>query len=58
MASFQQQPQLAAKGVAEMNRAVELAPNSARVRLVAPSMASAFRTRCATTSPKPKTWTS
>ena len=34
MASFQQQPQLAAKGVAEMNRAVELAPNSVRVRLV------------------------
>jgi tetratricopeptide (TPR) repeat protein len=34
MASFQQQPQLAAKGVADMNRAVELAPNSERVRLV------------------------
>jgi len=34
MASFQQQPQLAAKGVADMNRAVELAPNSVRVRLV------------------------
>lgn len=33
LASFQQQPQLAAKGVAEMNRAVELAPNSVRVRL-------------------------
>jgi hypothetical protein len=33
MASFQQQPQMAAKGVAEMNRAVELAPNSVRVRL-------------------------
>src|SRR5262249_51916458 len=33
MASFQQQPQLAAKGVAEMNRAVELAPNSVPVRL-------------------------
>jgi tetratricopeptide (TPR) repeat protein len=33
MASFQQAPQMAAKGVAEMNRAVELAPNSARVRL-------------------------
>ena len=34
MASFQQAPQQAAKGVAEMNRAVELAPNSVRVRLV------------------------
>jgi hypothetical protein len=34
MASFQQQPQLAAKGVADMNRAVNLAPNSVRVRLV------------------------
>jgi tetratricopeptide (TPR) repeat protein len=33
MASFQQQPQLAAKGVADMNRAVNLAPNSVRVRL-------------------------
>ena len=33
MASFQQAPQQAAKGVAEMNRAVELAPNSVRVRL-------------------------
>jgi tetratricopeptide (TPR) repeat protein len=33
MASFQQAPQLAAKGVTEMNRAVELAPNSVRVRL-------------------------
>jgi hypothetical protein len=33
MASFQQQPQLAANGVAEMNRAVELSPNSVRVRL-------------------------
>jgi tetratricopeptide (TPR) repeat protein len=34
MASFQQAPpQLAAKGIAEMNRAVELAPNSLRVRL-------------------------
>jgi tetratricopeptide (TPR) repeat protein len=34
MASFQQAPQIAAKGVAEMNRAVELAPDSVRVRLV------------------------
>jgi hypothetical protein len=33
MASFQQAPQLAAQGVAEMNRAVELEPNSVRVRL-------------------------
>jgi len=33
MSSFLQQPQLAAKGVAEMNRAVELEPKSARVRL-------------------------
>lgn len=33
MASFQQAPLMAAKGVAEMNRAVEIAPNSARVRL-------------------------
>jgi tetratricopeptide (TPR) repeat protein len=33
MASFQQAPQQAAKGVAEMNRAVELAPKSVRVRL-------------------------
>jgi len=34
MASFQKEPELAAKGVAEMNRAVELAPKSVRVRLV------------------------
>jgi hypothetical protein len=33
MASLQQQPDLAAKGVAEMNRAVQLAPSSVRVRL-------------------------
>ena len=33
MASFQNAPELAAKGVAEMNRAVELAPNSTRARL-------------------------
>jgi tetratricopeptide (TPR) repeat protein len=33
MATFLQAPQLAAKGVADMNRAVELAPNSVRVRL-------------------------
>jgi hypothetical protein len=33
MASFMQAPQLVAKGVAEMNHAVELAPNSVRVRL-------------------------
>jgi len=34
MASFQKAPQQAAKGVADMNRAVELAPHSVRVRLV------------------------
>jgi hypothetical protein len=34
MASFQNAPQMAAKGVADMNRAVELAPSSVRVRLV------------------------
>jgi tetratricopeptide (TPR) repeat protein len=34
MGSFQQPPQQAAKGIADMNRAVELAPNSVRVRLV------------------------
>ena len=45
MASFQQQPQLAAKGVAEMNRAVELGPNSCVSAWPAPSMASVFRTR-------------
>jgi tetratricopeptide (TPR) repeat protein len=33
MASFQKEPQMASKGVADMNRAVELAPKSARVRL-------------------------
>lgn len=33
IASFQQAPQLAAKGVAEMNRAVELEPKSVRIRL-------------------------
>ncbi len=34
MASFQKAPQQAAKGVADMNRAVEIAPNSERVRLL------------------------
>jgi hypothetical protein len=34
MALLQKAPELAAKGAAEMNRAVELAPNSVRVRLV------------------------
>jgi hypothetical protein len=34
MAAFQKDPQQAAKGVADMNRAVELAPKSVRVRLV------------------------
>jgi tetratricopeptide (TPR) repeat protein len=33
MASFQKAPQQAAKGVADMNRAVELTPKSVRVRL-------------------------
>ncbi len=34
MALLQKTPELGAKGAAEMNRAVELAPNSVRVRLV------------------------
>src|SRR5215469_313977 len=34
IATLQQQPQMAAKGVADMNRAVELAPHSVRVRLM------------------------
>jgi tetratricopeptide (TPR) repeat protein len=33
MATFMQAPAMAARGVAQMNRAVELAPNSTRVRL-------------------------
>jgi tetratricopeptide (TPR) repeat protein len=33
MASFMQAPAMAARGVTQMNRAVELAPNSTRVRL-------------------------